>query len=39
VAHTGERFERFASLIAAALGGLGVDARVGEVAGEYCPGA
>jgi hypothetical protein len=23
----------------AALGGLGVDARVGEVAGEYCPGA
>ena len=39
VAHTHERFERFASLIAGALGGLGVDARVGEVAGEYCPGA
>jgi lipoate-protein ligase A len=28
-----------ADLIAAALGGLGVDARVGEVPGEYCPGA
>ncbi len=39
VAHTRERFHRFASLIAAALGALGVDARIGEVAGEYCPGA
>ena len=28
-----------ADLIAAALRGLGVDARVGEVPGEYCPGA
>jgi lipoate-protein ligase A len=28
-----------AHLIAAALRGLGVDARVGEVTGEYCPGA
>ena len=33
------RFEETAELIAAALRGLGVDARVGEVAGEYCPGA
>ena len=28
-----------AELIAATLRGLGVDARVGEVPGEYCPGA
>ena len=34
-----ERFEATAQLIADALGGLGVDARVGEVPGEYCPGA
>ena len=34
-----ERFEATAALIAAAFGRLGVDARVGEVAGEYCPGA
>jgi octanoyl-[GcvH]:protein N-octanoyltransferase len=33
-----ERFEATAKLIAEALAGLGVDARVGEVAGEYCPG-
>jgi octanoyl-[GcvH]:protein N-octanoyltransferase len=33
------RFEEMAGLIAAALRGLGVDARVGEVPGEYCPGA
>jgi octanoyl-[GcvH]:protein N-octanoyltransferase len=33
------RFEEMAELIADALRGLGVDARVGEVAGEYCPGA
>ena len=33
-----ERFERTALRIAAALKGLGVDARVGEVPGEYCPG-
>jgi octanoyl-[GcvH]:protein N-octanoyltransferase len=33
------RFEEMAELIAAALEGLGVDARVGEVPGEYCPGA
>jgi octanoyl-[GcvH]:protein N-octanoyltransferase len=33
-----ERFERTAERLARALGRLGVDARVGEVAGEYCPG-
>ena len=33
------RFESVAGLIARALGGLGVDARVGEVPGEYCPGS
>jgi len=33
------RFEEMAGLIAAALRRLGVDARVGEVPGEYCPGA
>src|SRR5262249_9521554 len=33
------RFEEMAEVIATALRGLGVDARVGEVAGEYCPGA
>ena len=33
------RFEEMADLIAGALRGLGVDARVGEVPGEYCPGA
>ena len=33
-----ERFEVTARLIASALAGLGVDASVGEVEGEYCPG-
>jgi lipoate-protein ligase A len=33
------RFEEMAELIADALRGLGVDARVGEIPGEYCPGA
>jgi octanoyl-[GcvH]:protein N-octanoyltransferase len=33
-----DRFEATATLIAAALRTLGADARVGEVAGEYCPG-
>jgi octanoyl-[GcvH]:protein N-octanoyltransferase len=33
------RFEEMAELIAAALRELGIDARVGEVPGEYCPGA
>jgi lipoate-protein ligase A len=32
------RFEATAELVARALRGLGVDARVGEVPGEYCPG-
>src|SRR5918997_1504043 len=34
-----ERFEITAELVAEALRGLGVDARVGEVPGEYCAGA
>lgn len=34
-----ERFDEAAEWIAAALRRLGVDARVGEVPGEYCPGA
>ena len=33
-----ERFERTAARLARALRRLGVDARVGEVRGEYCPG-
>jgi octanoyl-[GcvH]:protein N-octanoyltransferase len=32
------RFDATAALLARALGRLGVDARVGEVPGEYCPG-
>lgn len=32
------RFEELAGLMAAALRRLGVDARIGEVPGEYCPG-
>lgn len=35
---TAERFRRFAALHAAALAGLGADARIGAVPGEYCPG-
>lgn len=40
-AYTGTRprFETMADRIAAALRALGADARVGEVEGEYCPGA
>jgi lipoate-protein ligase A len=34
-----ERFAAVAGWVAAALRRLGVDARVGEVPGEYCPGA
>ncbi len=34
-----DRFDQLAALVVAALRGLGVDARVGEVPGEYCPGA
>ena len=33
-----ERFRRTAEGLARALGTFGVDARVGEIAGEYCPG-
>ena len=33
-----DRFEATAGLVARALATLGVDARVGEVPGEYCPG-
>jgi octanoyl-[GcvH]:protein N-octanoyltransferase len=33
-----DRFRDTADLLAGALGDLGVDARVGEVPGEYCPG-
>jgi octanoyl-[GcvH]:protein N-octanoyltransferase len=36
---TQARFAEMAELIRAALAGLGVDARIGEVPGEYCPGA
>ena len=34
-----KRFEATAALMASAFARLGVDARVGEVPGEYCPGA
>ena len=37
--HVDARFEATAGLLAAALARLGVQARVGEVPGEYCPGA
>jgi len=33
-----QRFVELAELMAAAFGDLGIDARVGEVPGEYCPG-
>ncbi len=39
VTGTRGRFEWLATLVARALVNLGVDARVGEVPGEYCPGA
>jgi lipoate-protein ligase A len=38
-ARTEARFRELADLLMTALRDLGVDARVGEVAGEYCPGA
>ena len=38
-ARTSARFKELAELLATVLRGLGVDARVGEVPGEYCPGA
>jgi octanoyl-[GcvH]:protein N-octanoyltransferase len=36
---TNLRFEYAASIARDALAGLGIDARIGEVEGEYCPGA
>ena len=36
---TRPRFEEVAGAITTALASLGIDARVGEVPGEYCPGA
>jgi lipoate-protein ligase A len=39
VAGTRERFELVAGVVTEALRGLGADARIGEVPGEYCPGA
>jgi octanoyl-[GcvH]:protein N-octanoyltransferase len=38
-ARTETRFRELADVLAAALGDLGVDARIGEVPEEYCPGA
>jgi octanoyl-[GcvH]:protein N-octanoyltransferase len=35
----GERFQEVAAIMVGAFRGLGVDARIGEVPGEYCPGA
>lgn len=37
--HTYERFEEMGAVVAGALARLGIEARVGEVPGEYCPGA
>jgi octanoyl-[GcvH]:protein N-octanoyltransferase len=39
VAGTRDRFELLADIVVAALRSLGVDARIGEIPGEYCPGA
>lgn len=36
--HLRHRFAEYGALIANALRGLGIDAQVGEVPGEYCPG-
>ena len=38
LAATHDRFREIAAIMAAALVRLGIDARVGEVPGEYCPG-
>jgi octanoyl-[GcvH]:protein N-octanoyltransferase len=38
-AGTRTRFAEMAELVRSALASLGVDARIGEVPGEYCPGA
>ncbi len=39
VAGTQQRFELMAAIVTSALRRNGVDARIGEVPGEYCPGA
>jgi octanoyl-[GcvH]:protein N-octanoyltransferase len=39
VAGTRERFQELAGIVVEAFAALGVDARIGEVPGEYCPGA
>jgi lipoate-protein ligase A len=36
--HIRPRFERLSGWVVAALRRLGLDARIGEIAGEYCPG-
>jgi lipoate-protein ligase A len=36
--HIEQRFRQLAGIVSAALRDLGVDARIGEVPGEYCPG-
>lgn len=38
-AQTMQRFETIAGVMAEAFAGLGLDARIGELPGEYCPGA
>ncbi len=38
-AEVSQRFDEMAEILAEALRSLGVDARLGEVPGEYCPGA
>jgi lipoate-protein ligase A len=37
-ARTFARFEEMATILTGALSSLGVDARIGEIPGEYCPG-
>lgn len=39
VARVQERFRQAAEIVTAALRALGVDARIGEIDGEWCPGA
>src|SRR5919198_935829 len=36
--HIQQRFDELSAIVVAALEDLGVDARIGEVPGEYCPG-
>lgn len=38
ITHTSARFSRFGEDYVAVLRGIGVDARLGEIPGEYCPG-